>query len=196
MQARGVTETPKMRNSQNKTTNKKIYYWSKWKRRNYSRYKRFQSLRNLGLSRVWVWVWDLARLWVWVWRGNSRKKRSIWRRKRVRGMKKCVTSLYSVCLIILASLFQVESKYSALHIKDDSRSAYLVEPFCFAPGGSVSLEVRSNYPTKFFFHGLLSLEMFFLPLLCVWNIHLLNKLTRSGERLRAEEWRQSRTCKW
>jgi hypothetical protein len=54
-----------------------------------------------------------------------------------------------VQVLLSACFLNVEGRHSVLHMKDDSRSAYLVEPFCFAPGGTVSLEVNLHHVQHF-----------------------------------------------
>lgn len=49
-----------------------------------------------------------------------------------------------VCLG-LPGIATVDAGHSELVIKDDARPAYLVEPFCFAPGGSLKLEVIMRF---------------------------------------------------
>jgi hypothetical protein len=55
-------------------------------------------------------------------------------------------SKYAFLLLILHSLSsEVLARRSTLKIENDRRAAFLVEPFCFAEGGYLDLQVRTIY---------------------------------------------------
>ena len=53
-----------------------------------------------------------------------------------------------VAVVFLIMVRIGEGRDSKLVIKDDTRAAYLVEPFCFSAGGKISVEVGRFLPRR------------------------------------------------
>jgi len=65
--------------------------------------------------------------------------------ERRRGTRGCGVGIFGIFLMTIG-LGLVEGRASTLVMNKDSRAAYLVEPFCFSPGGTVNFNVCNPVP--------------------------------------------------